>query len=95
MSKDIKWLFWTNGIAWDEIECPMLGNEKVRTYYPPDSLRYTYTAPFVEEGKVKYYRYDHEKKCWDNTQNFCYGEYTEGLIFTFGETSNKVCSNAK
>ena len=55
----IEWLKWNDDVEeWGEIECPMLGNEMVMTYYPKGCpCYYSYTAPFVnEDGDIGYYR---------------------------------------
>ena len=84
--KEIMWLSWQNGKEWGTIECPMLGNEPVMTYYPEGvPCYYSYTAPFVEDGEVWYYRFDHDTGCWDEDTLFSLGEYIEGIICKFGE----------
>lgn len=77
-----KWLKWENGKEWGEIQCPMLGDEYVMTYYPEGSpCYYSYTAPFVVDGDICYYRYDHDEGCWDEDLNVLLydGEYTDGI----------------
>ena len=66
MENKVKQLSWGNCKEWGKIQCPMLGNEWVMTYYPENKpFRYTYTAPFINEyGNVCCYRYDHDDKCW-------------------------------
>ena len=79
-----KWLKWEDGKEWGEIRCPMLGDEYVMTYYPEGvPCYYSYTAPFVNDGDVCYYRYDHDEGGWEDTL-FCMGGYTEGMIIKFG-----------
>ena len=81
-----KWLKWENGKEWGEIQCPMLDDEYVMTYYPEGvQCYYSYTAPFVHDGDVYYYRYDHDEGCWDTDTLFCMGEYIEGMILKFGQ----------
>lgn len=48
----IKWLEWSGNVEeWGKIECPMLGNEWVMTYYPKGTpCYYSYTAPFIDES---------------------------------------------
>lgn len=50
----IEWLKWNDDVEeWGEIECPMLGNEMVMTYYPKGCpCYYSYTAPFVDEDEA-------------------------------------------
>ena len=77
-----KWLKWENGREWGEIQCPMLGNEYVMTYYPEDSpCYYSYTAPFVCDGDICCYRYDHDVGGWDEDLLVLLydGEYTEEI----------------
>lgn len=72
----IEWLKWNDDVEeWGEIECPMLGNEKVMTYHPKGRpCYYSYTAPFVDEdGDIGYYRYDHDEGCWDEDIFFYIG----------------------
>lgn len=81
-----KWLKWENGKEWGEIECPMLDGERVMTYYQEGvPCYYSYTAPFVSDGEVGYYRYDHEEGCWDEDTFFFMGEYTEGMLLNLDE----------
>lgn len=81
-----KWLNWENGKEWGEIQCPMLDDEYVMTYYPEGvPCYYSYTAPFVHDGDVCYYRYDHDEGCWGTDTLFCMGEYIEGMILKFGQ----------
>lgn len=83
----IKWLEWSGNVEeWGEIECPMLGNEWVMTYYPKGTpCYYSYTAPFMDEsGDVCYYRFDHDEGCWDEDVMYtiCQSEeYQESMIF--------------
>lgn len=85
--KEIMWLSWQNGEEYMKIECPMFGNELVMTYYPGgDACYYSYTAPFVEDGEIFYYRYDHDEGCWDESVVFGLGEYEEGIVCKFGRT---------
>lgn len=87
MDKNIKWLSWENGKEWGTIECPMLGGEPVMTYYPEGvPCYYSYTAPFVEDGEIYYYRFDHDTGCWDEDVQFGLGEYVEGVVCKFGPT---------
>lgn len=79
-----KWLKWKNGKEWGEIQCPMLGNEYVMTYCPGDvPCYYTYTAPFVLDGEVCYYRFDQDEGGWDGDL-FQMGEYEEEQAIAFG-----------
>ena len=75
-----RWLKWENAEEWGKIQCPMLDDEYVMTYYRKDApCYYSYTAPFVDEdGDVCYYRYDHDEGCWDEDTLFCIGEYSGG-----------------
>lgn len=85
MAEEIKWLAWEDGEEWGEIACPMLDNENIMTYCPKDvPCYYTYTAPFVEDGEVCYYRFDQDEGCWDEDVLFSIGEYTEGVVVKFG-----------
>ncbi len=60
------------------IQCPMLDNEWVMTYCHSDApCFYSYTAPFVCDGNVCYYRFDHDEGYWDGDTLFCMGEYKE------------------
>lgn len=80
-----KWLKWENGKEWGEIQCPMLGDEWVMTYYPEGvPCYYTYTAPFVCDGEIFCYRFDHDTGCWDEDTLLGLGEYTEGIVVKFG-----------
>lgn len=80
-----KWLRWENAKEWGKIQCPMLGNEYVMTYYLEGTLcDYTYTAPFVLDGEVCYYRFDHDENRWDEDTLFFLGEYEEGAVFDIG-----------
>lgn len=69
----MKWLKWENGEEWGEIECPMLNNEMIMTYYPKGvPCYYTYSAPFVDDdGEVCYYRFDQDEGCWDEDLFLC------------------------
>ncbi len=76
-----KWLKWEHAREWGKIQCPMLGNESIMTYSPeglPDF--YTYTAPFMCDGKVCCYRYDHNQSRWDDVL-FDMGDCVEGVSF--------------
>ena len=83
----IKWLEWSGNVEeWGKIECPMLGNEWVMTYYSKGTpCYYSYTAPFMDEsGDVCYYRFDHDEGCWDEDVMYtiCQSEeYQESMIF--------------
>ncbi|MBD5529708.1 MAG: hypothetical protein HDR02_15095 [Lachnospiraceae bacterium] len=81
-TQNIKWLKWENLKEWGEIECPMLDNEMVMTYYLEDGpVYYSYTAPFVDEdGDICYYQYDHDEGCWEDSI-MCMGEYEEGTRY--------------
>lgn len=80
-----KWLRWENGEEWGRIQCPMMDNEWVMTYCHPDvPCFYSYTAPFVCDGDVCYYRFDHDEGSWDEDTLFCMGEYKDGMIIKFG-----------
>jgi len=83
---EITWLSWENAQEWGSIECPMLDGEAVKTYYPKGSVAiyYTYSAPFVLDGEVFYYRFDHDEGLWD-TEMFFMGEYFKGLLCNFAE----------
>lgn len=92
MMSEIKWLKWENGHEWGEIQCPMMGNEFVMTYCPNPAIvpcYYTYTAPFVVDGDICYYRFDQEEGCWDEDTLFCMGEYVEGTVVKFGGLENE------
>lgn len=81
-----KWLEWDNGKEWGKIQCPMLGENYVMTYYPEGlPCYYSYTLPFVDGyGDVCYYRFDHDEGCWDEDTLFCMEEYLEGTVVAFG-----------
>lgn len=49
----VHWLKWENGKEWGKIQCPMLGNVDVMTYYSNAPCYYTYTAPFVSDGEIR------------------------------------------
>lgn len=84
MGKKMKWLTWENGKEWGSIQCPMIGDEYVMTYYQEEvPCYYSYTAPFVDDGEVCYYRFDHDEGCWDDSM-FCIGDYREGVKIRFG-----------
>ena len=73
----VHWLKWENGKEWGKIQCPMLDDAYVMTYYPAGvPCYYSYTEPFVCDGDVCYYRYDHDEGCWNDTL-FCIAEYVE------------------
>lgn len=77
-----KWLQWEDAEEWGEIECPMLDGQKVMTYIPKGApAYYSMTAPFVEDGDVCYYRYDHDEGCWDEDTIFVIEEYQEGTVY--------------
>lgn len=81
----IQWLSWENGKEWGEIKCPMLDNESVMTYYPENRpCWYTYSAPFVLDGEVFYYRFDQDEYAWDE-ELFLLGEYSENTKCKFEE----------
>lgn len=85
----IRWLRWENGKEWGEIECPMLDGKAVMTYYPESApCYYTYTAPFVLDGDVCYYRYDHDEGCWDEDL-FEIGEYTRNVKLRFSDSGER------
>lgn len=65
-----KWLKWENGKEWGTLYCPMLEKE-IMTYWPGGPAFYSYTAPFVDDGDVCYYRYDHDEGGWDEKENIC------------------------
>ncbi len=76
--QEMQWLTWKNGKEWGEIQCPMLGDKYVMTYYSEgEPCYYSYTAPFVQDGEIYYYRFDHDEGCWDES-TYCIGEYREG-----------------
>ncbi len=76
--EEMQWLTWKNVKEWGEIQCPMLGDKCVMTYYREDEpCYYSYTAPFVQDGEIYYYRFDHDEGCWDES-TYCIGEYREG-----------------
>lgn len=79
-----KWLKWENGREWGEIQCPMLDDERVMTYYPESGpCYYSCTAPFVDDdGDICYYRFDHDEGCWDDAV-YVVGEYVENVILRF------------
>ncbi len=67
------------GKEWGTIECPMLGDEPIMTYYPEGvPYYYSYTAPFEEDGEIYYYRFDHDTGCRDENIQFGLGEYVAG-----------------
>lgn len=78
-----EWLKWENGKEWGTLYCPMLGKE-IMTYWPGGPAFYSYTAPFVDDGDVCYYRYDHDEGGWDDTL-ICMGPYFPGVIIRFSE----------
>lgn len=68
-----------------KIECPVLCGKYVMTYYPEGvPCYYSYIAPFVLDGEVYYYRYDHDVGCWDDDILFSMGEFVEGMVIKFG-----------
>lgn len=85
MSKEsMQWLKWENAVEWGMIECPMLDGTSIMTYYPDGvPCIYTYSAPFVLDGEVFFYRFDHDEYSWDE-ELFFMGEYYEGLKVLFG-----------
>lgn len=79
-----KWLKWEDGKEWGKIQCPMLDNEYVMTYYPEFMpVYYSYTAPFVVDGDVCFYRYDHDAGGWDEDVLFELGQYEDGVRCVF------------
>lgn len=85
MGNDVKWLSWENGKEWGEIECPMLDNKPIMTYYAENRpCYYTYSAPFVLDGEVCYYRFDQDEGWWDE-ELFILGDYRENVKCMFGE----------
>ena len=67
--QEMKWLKWAGNVEeYGEIECPMLGDELVMTYYHKGApCYYSYTASFLDDdGTVCYYRYDHDMGAWDD-----------------------------
>lgn len=72
----VHWLKWENGKEWGKIQCPMLGNVDVMTYYSNAPCYYTYTAPFISDGAIYYYRYDQDEGCWADTL-FYLADYAE------------------
>ena len=78
----VHWLKWENGKEWGEIQCPMLENANVMTYYSDAPCYYTYTAPFICDNEICYYRFDHDEGCWNDTL-FCIGEYAEEILQRF------------
>ena len=86
MAKEEKrWLSWKNGVEWGKIECPMEDGKEIRTYYPEGvPCFYSYSAPFVIDGEVFFYRFDHDVNSWDG-ELFFLGEYYEGLKCMFSE----------
>ena len=83
----IKWLKWQGNVeVGDKIQCPMLKNENVLTYYPKgEPCNYLYTAPFIDAfGNVVVGRYKRDEGCWDENilLVLCKREnYREGMIF--------------
>lgn len=86
-NQNIQWLKWEDGTEWGEIECTMLNDEMVMTYYLKGRpCFYSYTAPFVtEDGSVCYYRFDHDEGWWDeDTMFFLDEEYTGDKYYLGG-----------
>lgn len=84
-TEEVKWLSWKNGKEWCKVQCPMFGDKYIMTYYPEDvPCYYSYTAPFVCDEEVCYYRFDHDEGCWDEDILFHLGKYKEGMICEFG-----------
>lgn len=81
---EIQWLKWSNGREWGEIECPMLGNEPVMTYWGGGPCYDTYTAPFVVDGGIYCYRFDQDEGGWVEDDMRFIGEYEDGVICNFG-----------
>ena len=79
-----KWLKWENGKEWGTIYCPMIEQE-VMTYWPGGPAFDTYTAPFVYDGDICYYKYDHDYGGWDEDL-LCMGEYKENVVCSFANT---------
>ena len=76
-----QWLKWENGKEWGTLYCPMLERE-VMTYWPGGPAFYSYTSPFVKDGDVCYYRYDHDMGALDDAL-MCMGAYVPGARFRF------------
>lgn len=78
-----KELSWSNGQAWGEIQCPMLGGY-VMTYWGGGPCYDTYTNPFVDaDGNIYCYRYDHDADCWEEGSEHL-GEYNGIETCRFG-----------
>lgn len=76
------WLDWENGKEWGKIFCPMIG-EWVMTYYEEGKPIYdTYTAPFVIDGEIGFYKYDHDEDSW-NEEIFIVGKYSNHVKCSF------------
>lgn len=84
-----KYLKWENAEEWGEIECPMLGGAKIMTYIPKGYPAFdSYTAPFVDDGEIYYYKYDHDYGGWDDTL-FALGEYVDGVTCGFRDENRQ------
>lgn len=85
-AEEIVWLSWENAEEWGTIQCLMLNDRMVMTYYQKGvPVYYSYTAPFVLDGKVYYYRYDHDEWGWDGDVLFSLGEYEDGMAYRFDD----------
>lgn len=85
MSKeDVKWLKWSNGKEYGEINCPMFGNEPVMTYWGGGPCYDSYTAPFVMDEEIYCYRYDHDMGGWHEDDLIFLGAYDGDETWAFG-----------
>lgn len=83
MGDKIEWLKWSNGKEWGEISCPMLGGELVMTYWGGGPCYYTYTTPFVQDGEIYCYCFDHDVDGWCEDEQIYLGEYEDEVTCKF------------
>jgi hypothetical protein len=83
-TNDLKYLKWSNGKEWGEINCPMFGNVPVMTYWKEGTPCYdTYTAPFVLDEEIYCYKFDQDEGMWHEDLHFL-GEYENNESCRFG-----------
>lgn len=66
MSKNLKFIFWSNTVEWGKIFCPMLGFD-IMTYYAKGTPAYDSYTPIIvgADGETYFYKYDHDLGGWD------------------------------
>lgn len=85
-STECQWLKWSDGKQWGAISCPMLDGAMVMTYWGGGPCYDTFTAPFVVDGEIWCYQYDHDADKWHEDSKYI-GVYEgeESCRFNSGE----------